>query len=71
MNNRYSLTPPDVNSTLTFPGDDQSKRAMPGDNIEMIIETLFPIAVEAGRRFNLREGGRTIATGLITRVLGK
>lgn len=43
---------------------------MPGDNVEMVLKTLHPIAVEAGQRFNIREGGRTVATGLVTRVLG-
>lgn len=43
--------------------------AMPGDNVEMICTTLHPIAAEAGQRFNIREGGRTVATGLITRVI--
>lgn len=43
--------------------------AMPGDNVEMILKTVHPIAAEAGQRFSIREGGRTVATGLVTRVL--
>ncbi|KAJ5902087.1 Elongation factor Tu [Penicillium taxi] len=54
---------------LTFPGDDQGKRVMPGDNVEMVLKTHRPVAAEAGQRFNIREGGRTVATGLITRVM--
>ena len=54
---------------LTFPGEDQSKRVQPGDNVEMVLETHRPVAAEAGQRFNIREGGRTVATGLITRVM--
>jgi elongation factor Tu len=42
---------------------------MPGDNVEMILRTHRPVAAEAGQRFNIREGGRTVATGLITRVV--
>ena len=42
---------------------------MPGDNIEMICETLQPVAIEAGQRFNIREGGRTVATGLVTQLV--
>lgn len=42
---------------------------MPGDNVEMILKTLRPVAAEAGQRFNIREGGRTVATGLVTRVM--
>ncbi|OKL55923.1 Elongation factor Tu, mitochondrial [Talaromyces atroroseus] len=59
----------DEAATLSFPGDDQSKMVMPGDNVEMILKTHRPVAAESGQRFNIREGGRTVATGLITRVL--
>ncbi|CAI7647800.1 unnamed protein product [Penicillium pancosmium] len=54
---------------LTFPGEDQSIRVQPGDNVEMVLSTHRPVAAEAGQRFNIREGGRTVATGLITRVV--
>ncbi|KAJ5937869.1 Elongation factor Tu [Penicillium verhagenii] len=56
---------------LTFPGEDQSGRVQPGDNVEMVLSTHRPVAAEAGQRFNIREGGRTVATGLITRVMEK
>ena len=42
---------------------------MPGDNVEMEMEIHAPLALETGQRFNIREGGRTVATGLITRIL--
>ncbi|KAF7718897.1 Elongation factor Tu [Penicillium ucsense] len=54
---------------LTFPDGDESRRVQPGDNVEMVLETHRPVAAEAGQRFNIREGGRTVATGLITRVM--
>ncbi|KAJ5082580.1 Elongation factor Tu [Penicillium argentinense] len=54
---------------LTFPDEDQSRRVQPGDNVEMVLQTHRPVAAEAGQRFNIREGGRTVATGLITRVV--
>lgn len=54
---------------LTFPDGDASRRVNPGDNVEMILETHRPVAAEAGQRFNIREGGRTVATGLVTRVI--
>jgi len=54
---------------LTFPDNDTSRRVNPGDNVEMVLETHRPVAAEAGQRFNIREGGRTVATGLITRVI--
>jgi len=49
--------------------DASNKMAMPGDNVEMVCETHNPVAVDQGQRFNVREGGRTVATGLITRVI--
>ena len=49
--------------------DSDSKIVMPGDNIEMQCELHTPRAVEAGLRFNVREGGKTVATGLITKIL--
>ena len=49
--------------------EDTEKLVMPGDNVEMVLRTHHPIAMEAGNRFNIREGGKTVATGLITRVV--
>ena len=49
--------------------DPSNKMAMPGDNVEMMCEVHNPVAVDQGQRFNVREGGRTVATGLITRIL--
>jgi len=46
-----------------------SKMVMPGDNVEMRCEILNPVALEQGQRFNVREGGRTVATGLVTRII--
>lgn len=42
---------------------------MPGDNVEMVCELRNPVAVEPGQRFNIREGGRTVATGLVTQMI--
>ncbi|BCR86335.1 translation elongation factor Tu [Aspergillus chevalieri] len=61
----------DEAADLSFPGEDQSGRVMPGDNVEMVLKTHRPVAAEAGQRFNIREGGRTVATGLITRIVEK
>jgi elongation factor Tu len=38
---------------------------MPGDNVEMSVELITPIAIEAGQRFAIREGGRTVGAGAI------
>jgi len=62
----------DVAINLKFPAgteDADGKMVMPGDNIEMIAELHHPMAVEPGVRFNIREGGRTVATGLVTQTL--
>ena len=47
----------------------EQKMVMPGDNVEMVCEIHKPLPVEQGQRFNIREGGRTVATGLITRII--
>jgi elongation factor Tu len=49
--------------------DADSKMVMPGDNVEMVCEIGQPIALESGQRFNIREGGRTVATGLVTQIM--
>ncbi|KAL4873687.1 hypothetical protein BDV12DRAFT_159420 [Aspergillus spectabilis] len=54
---------------LSFADGDKTRRVMPGDNVEMVMNLHYPVAAEAGQRFNIREGGRTVATGLITRVM--
>ena len=62
----------DESVALDFPEgteDADSKMVMPGDNVEMVAELHQPNAIEVGQRFNVREGGRTVATGLVTRVL--
>jgi len=55
---------------LYWPEDvEADKMVQPGDNVEMMCEIHHPLAMEPGQRFNVREGGRTVATGLITRVV--
>ncbi|KAK4162753.1 elongation factor Tu GTP binding domain-containing protein [Cladorrhinum sp. PSN259] len=49
--------------------DPDSKMVMPGDNIEMVATLHSPVAVENGLRITVREGGRTVATGIITRII--
>ena len=43
---------------------------MPGDNIQMAIELITPIAIEEGLRFAIREGGRTVGAGVVTGISG-
>ncbi|EPE05780.1 elongation factor tu [Ophiostoma piceae UAMH 11346] len=57
---------------LTFPEgteDAANKVVMPGDNIEMVVSLHQPLAVDVGQRINIREGGRTVATGIVTRMI--
>ena len=41
---------------------------MPGDNVEMSVELITPIAIEEGLRFAIREGGRTVGSGAVTSI---
>ena len=42
---------------------------MPGDNAKFIVELITPIAIEEGLRFAIREGGRTVASGVVTKIV--
>jgi elongation factor Tu len=42
---------------------------MPGDRIKMTVELINPIAIEQGMRFAIREGGRTIGAGVVSKIL--
>jgi len=42
---------------------------MPGDNVEITVELIAPIAMEEGLRFAIREGGRTVGAGRVTKIL--
>jgi len=62
----------DVTGTITaFTADDGSaaEMVMPGDRIKMTVELINPIAIEQGMRFAIREGGRTIGAGTVSKIL--
>ena len=42
---------------------------MPGDNVEMTVELIAPIAVEQGTKFSIREGGRTVGSGNVIEII--
>jgi elongation factor Tu len=46
-----------------------TEMVMPGDNIQMSIELITPIAMEEQLRFAIREGGRTVGAGVVTKIL--
>ena len=47
---------------------DGTEMVMPGDNIKMEIELITPIAIEEGLRFAIREGGRTVGAGVVSKI---
>ena len=56
----------DVTGIVSLPAD--KEMCMPGDNVEMDVELITPIAIEAGLRFAIREGGRTVGSGVVTAI---
>ena len=46
-----------------------TEMVMPGDNVSMTIELITPIAIEKGLRFAIREGGRTVGSGVVADIL--
>lgn len=57
----------DVTGTVTLP--DGVEMAMPGDNLTSITELFEPVAMEEGLRFAVREGGRTVGAGVVSKIL--
>ena len=56
----------DVTGTITFPED--TEMVMPGDNVTIDVDLIHPIAVENGTTFSIREGGRTVGSGIVTEI---
>ena len=46
-----------------------TEMVMPGDNVAMDVELIHPIAIEDGTRFSIREGGRTVGSGVVTEIV--
>jgi elongation factor Tu len=59
----------DVTGTATLPAG--TEMVMPGDNIKFEVELVSPIACEQGLRFAIREGGKTVGAGVVTKILGE
>ena len=57
----------DVTGTIFLP--EGTEMCMPGDNVEMTVELITPIAIEKGLRFAIREGGRTVGSGAVTEII--
>ena len=56
----------DVTGVITLP--EGTEMCMPGDNVDMGVELITPIAMEEGLRFAIREGGRTVGSGVVTKI---
>ena len=69
MNNyrpQFYFRTTDVTGVITLPAG--TEMCMPGDNVEMDVELITPIAIEEGLRFAIREGGRTVGSGVVTKI---
>ena len=56
----------DVTGVIELPAG--TEMVMPGDNVDMTIELITPIAMEEGLRFAIREGGRTVGSGVVSKI---
>ena len=57
----------DITGEITLP--EGTEMVMPGDNVEITVELIYPVAINAGLRFAIREGGRTVGSGQVTDIL--
>ena len=64
---QFYLRTTDVTGAIGLP--DGAEMVMPGDNVDMTVELITPIALEVGQRFAIREGGRTVGAGAVTSII--
>ncbi len=64
---QFYLRTTDVTGSITLP--EGVEMVMPGDNVNMVIELITPIAIEESLRFAIREGGRTVGAGVVTSII--
>ncbi|MDX9810792.1 MAG: elongation factor Tu [Bacteroidales bacterium] len=57
----------DITGEITLP--EGTEMVMPGDNVNMTVELIYPVAINVGLRFAIREGGRTVGAGAVTEIL--
>ena len=57
----------DVTGVITLP--EGVEMVMPGDNVDMTVELIAPVALENGTKFSIREGGRTVGAGVVTEII--
>ena len=63
---QFYLRTTDVTGAIGLTGG--AEMVMPGDNVDMDVELITPIALETGQRFAIREGGHTVGAGAITEI---
>jgi elongation factor Tu len=64
---QFYMRTTDVTGQITLPAG--VEMVMPGDNIEMEVKLIYPVALEKGQRFAIREGGRTVGAGAVTEII--
>jgi elongation factor Tu len=64
---QFYIQTTDVTGNITLPAG--MEMVMPGDNVEMGVELIVPVAIEEGLRFAIREGGRTVGSGVVTNIV--
>ncbi len=64
---QFYIRTTDVTGSITLP--EGVEMVMPGDNVNMVVELIQPVAVEQGMRFAIREGGRTVGAGVVAKIL--
>jgi elongation factor Tu len=64
---QFYIRTTDVTGTIELPED--VKMVMPGDNVQMTVELIDPVAMEDGMRFAIREGGRTVGAGVVSSII--
>ena len=63
---QFYIRTTDVTGSITLPAG--MEMVMPGDNVVMDVELIVPVAIEEGLRFAIREGGRTVGAGVVTKI---
>jgi len=64
---QFYIRTTDVTGTITLP--EGVEMVMPGDNVKITVELIAPVALEEGTRFAIREGGRTVGAGVVTKII--
>ncbi len=64
---QFFFSTTDVTGTITLPAD--KEMVLPGDNVRLTVQLIAPIAMDEGRRFAIREGGRTVGAGVVSKII--